>query len=162
MEETVNGLLDAETVFDKWGREARETLRNLEVVDRKVNFIEDQIRNRSQYRPREFSPAQNEAWFLYCGSRREITTRSQTGQVPVSGAPQRRKTGEEKTRKCQSRTSSRPRCHGRFLDADRIHRLTGFRSKYTIHVRDRSLSPEAYDLQKITARRLRRHQVVPI
>jgi AraC-like DNA-binding protein len=43
MEETVNGLFDAETVFGKWGREVRETLRNLEVVDRKVNFIEDQL-----------------------------------------------------------------------------------------------------------------------
>jgi AraC-like DNA-binding protein len=43
MEETVNGLFDAEAAFGKWGREVRETLRNLELVDRKVNFIQDHL-----------------------------------------------------------------------------------------------------------------------
>jgi AraC-like DNA-binding protein len=43
MEETANGLFDSEMVFGKWGRETRETLRNLEEIDQKVNFIQDQF-----------------------------------------------------------------------------------------------------------------------
>ena len=41
--ETANGLLDAEALFGKWGRDVRETLRNLEEVEKKVNLIQDQL-----------------------------------------------------------------------------------------------------------------------
>jgi hypothetical protein len=43
MEETANGLFDSEMVFGRWGRETRETLRNLEEINQKVNFIQDQF-----------------------------------------------------------------------------------------------------------------------
>ena len=41
MQETANGLFDSDALFGKWGRESRETLRNLEKVNQKVNFIQD-------------------------------------------------------------------------------------------------------------------------
>jgi AraC-like DNA-binding protein len=43
MEETASGLFDSEVLFGKWGREVPEGLRNLEVVDQKVNFIQEQL-----------------------------------------------------------------------------------------------------------------------
>ena len=43
MDKTANGLFDAETLFGRWGRDVREALRNLEQVDEKVNFIQDQL-----------------------------------------------------------------------------------------------------------------------
>jgi AraC-like DNA-binding protein len=43
MQETVNGLFDAQDVFGKWGRDLREALRNLEDVGRKVQFIQDRL-----------------------------------------------------------------------------------------------------------------------
>lgn len=43
MQETVNGHLDSEVVFGRWGREARETLRNLEDVRGKMRFIQDEL-----------------------------------------------------------------------------------------------------------------------
>lgn len=43
MEETANGLFDSEMVFGKWGRETRESLRNLGEINEKVNFIQDQF-----------------------------------------------------------------------------------------------------------------------
>lgn len=38
-----NGLFEAETLFGCWGREVREALGNLEKVEEKVNFIQDQL-----------------------------------------------------------------------------------------------------------------------
>ena len=43
MEETASGLFDSEVLFGKWGREVRERLRNLEEVNLKVNFIQEQL-----------------------------------------------------------------------------------------------------------------------
>jgi AraC-like DNA-binding protein len=44
MHETVDEkIFDSEVVFGRWGRETRETLGNLEGVDRKVNFIQDEL-----------------------------------------------------------------------------------------------------------------------
>lgn len=43
MDETTNGLFDAETLFCSWGRRVGEALRNLEQVEEKVNFIQDQL-----------------------------------------------------------------------------------------------------------------------
>src|SRR5690348_10004389 len=43
MDKTTNGLFDAETLFGRWGRDAREALRNLEPVEEKVNFVQDQL-----------------------------------------------------------------------------------------------------------------------
>jgi AraC-like DNA-binding protein len=43
MEKMTNGLFEAETLFGSWGRDLREALRNLEDVDEKVNFVQDQL-----------------------------------------------------------------------------------------------------------------------
>jgi AraC-like DNA-binding protein len=44
MHETVDEkIFDSEVVFGRWGRETRETLGNLEGVDRKVNFIQEEL-----------------------------------------------------------------------------------------------------------------------
>jgi AraC-like DNA-binding protein len=43
MEETASGLFDSEVLFGNWGRAVRERLRNLEGVDQKVNFIQEQL-----------------------------------------------------------------------------------------------------------------------
>jgi AraC-like DNA-binding protein len=43
MQETVNGLFGADTVFGQWGRQTREALSNLEAVSRKLDFIQDQL-----------------------------------------------------------------------------------------------------------------------
>jgi AraC-like DNA-binding protein len=43
MEETANGLFDSEALFGKWGREAREKLRNLEEMNQKVDFIQHEL-----------------------------------------------------------------------------------------------------------------------
>lgn len=43
MDKTTNGLYDAETLFGRWGRDVRETLRNLERVEEKVNCVQDQL-----------------------------------------------------------------------------------------------------------------------
>jgi AraC-like DNA-binding protein len=44
MHETVDEkIFDSEVVFGRWGRETRETLGNLEGVDRKVRFIQDEL-----------------------------------------------------------------------------------------------------------------------
>ena len=44
MHETVDEkIFDSEVVFGRWGRETRETLGNLEGVDRKVSFIQDEL-----------------------------------------------------------------------------------------------------------------------
>src|SRR5262245_48686381 len=43
MNETVNRLLDAEDAFGRWGRNVREALSNLQKVEQKVDFIQDQL-----------------------------------------------------------------------------------------------------------------------
>jgi hypothetical protein len=43
MQETANGLFDSDALFGRWGRDTREVLRNLEDVDQKVHFIQDQM-----------------------------------------------------------------------------------------------------------------------
>ena len=43
MAETFNGLWAADTLFDKWGREIQEVLSNLQRVDQKVAFIQDEL-----------------------------------------------------------------------------------------------------------------------
>ena len=43
MAETFNGVWEAGLVFANWGREAREVLCNLAGVDRKLDFIQDQM-----------------------------------------------------------------------------------------------------------------------
>jgi AraC-like DNA-binding protein len=43
MEETANGLFDSEMVFGRWGRETREGLRNLEEIDQKATFIQEEF-----------------------------------------------------------------------------------------------------------------------
>jgi len=43
MLETVNRLFDSDVVFGPWGREVRETLRNLREVGQKLHFIQDQL-----------------------------------------------------------------------------------------------------------------------
>ena len=49
MQETVaDKIFDSEVLFGRWGRETRETLCNLEKVDQKVNFIQDELVNLSR------------------------------------------------------------------------------------------------------------------
>jgi hypothetical protein len=44
MQETVDEkIFDTDVLFGQWGRETRETLCNLERVDQKVNFIQDEL-----------------------------------------------------------------------------------------------------------------------
>jgi hypothetical protein len=44
MQETVDEkIFDSEVLFGRWGRETRETLCNLEKVEQKVNFIQDEL-----------------------------------------------------------------------------------------------------------------------
>lgn len=43
MAETFNGLWDADAVFAKWGGSVQEALGNLERVDQKIAFIQDQL-----------------------------------------------------------------------------------------------------------------------
>jgi len=43
MDKMTNGLFEAEALFDRWGRDVREALGNLEKVDEKVNFLQDQL-----------------------------------------------------------------------------------------------------------------------
>ena len=43
MNQTTNGLFDAETLFGRWGRDVREALGNLDQVDTKVNLVQDQL-----------------------------------------------------------------------------------------------------------------------
>ena len=43
MHETFNGLFDSESLFGKWGREVRESLRNREAASEKVEFIQDEL-----------------------------------------------------------------------------------------------------------------------
>jgi len=43
MQETVNGLFDAEEVFGKWGRDVRESLRNLSGINQKMHFMQDRL-----------------------------------------------------------------------------------------------------------------------
>lgn len=43
MDKTTNGLFETETLFGRWGRDVREALGNLEQVEEKVNFIQDQL-----------------------------------------------------------------------------------------------------------------------
>lgn len=43
MEQTTNGLFDAEAVFGAWGRDVREMLGNLEKVEEKVNCVQDRL-----------------------------------------------------------------------------------------------------------------------
>lgn len=43
MQETANCLFDADVVFGRWGRDIREALRNLEKVNQKVQFIQDEL-----------------------------------------------------------------------------------------------------------------------
>lgn len=43
MHETRNLLSDSEAVFGKWGRDVRETLGNLEGIDKKLHFIQDEL-----------------------------------------------------------------------------------------------------------------------
>jgi AraC-like DNA-binding protein len=48
MDESADQLLPADVVFAKWGRQVREMLRNLETVDGKVHFIQDQMMKLAQ------------------------------------------------------------------------------------------------------------------
>ena len=43
MGKMTNGLFDAETLFGSWGRKVREALGNLENVEEKVNFVQEQL-----------------------------------------------------------------------------------------------------------------------
>ena len=43
MAETFNGLWAADALFDKWGREIQEVLSNLQRVDQKVAFIQNEL-----------------------------------------------------------------------------------------------------------------------
>jgi AraC-like DNA-binding protein len=43
MNETANLLLDADTLFDQWGRQTTEQLRNLETREQKVTSIQDEL-----------------------------------------------------------------------------------------------------------------------
>jgi AraC-like DNA-binding protein len=43
MSETFNGIWDGDELFVRWGREVREALNNLERVDQKVAFAQDQL-----------------------------------------------------------------------------------------------------------------------
>jgi AraC-like DNA-binding protein len=44
MQETVDEkIFDAEVLFGRWGREAREILCNLETLEQKINFIQDEL-----------------------------------------------------------------------------------------------------------------------
>ena len=52
MDETANGLFNSEDLFGKWGRQVRDRLRNLENVDQKVSFIQDQLVMLLRQRPR--------------------------------------------------------------------------------------------------------------
>jgi hypothetical protein len=48
MDESANRLLSADVIFAKWGREMRERLRNVESVNAKVDFIQDQMAKLAQ------------------------------------------------------------------------------------------------------------------
>lgn len=43
MQEMANGLFDAETVFGRWGRDTRESLRNLVTVGQKVDCVQNEL-----------------------------------------------------------------------------------------------------------------------
>ena len=43
MQELANSLFDAETVFEKWGRDTRESLRNLPTVSQKVDCVQNEL-----------------------------------------------------------------------------------------------------------------------
>jgi AraC-like DNA-binding protein len=43
MSETFNGIWDGDELFGRWGRNVREALNNLERVDQKVAFLQDQL-----------------------------------------------------------------------------------------------------------------------
>jgi AraC-like DNA-binding protein len=43
MDETVNRLLDSDEVFGRWGRNIREVLCNLDRVDQKLDFVQEQL-----------------------------------------------------------------------------------------------------------------------
>lgn len=43
MDKMANGLFDAEALFNRWGRHMREALGNLETVEEKVRFVQDQL-----------------------------------------------------------------------------------------------------------------------
>ena len=43
MHETAHGRFDASLVFGRWGRDTQEALRNIESVDQKVGFIQNQL-----------------------------------------------------------------------------------------------------------------------
>jgi AraC-like DNA-binding protein len=43
MSETFNGIWDCDELFGRWGRNVREALNNLERVDQKVAFLQDQL-----------------------------------------------------------------------------------------------------------------------
>ena len=54
MQETVERrIFDGEELFGRWAREARETLCNLEGVDEKVNFIQDELVRLSRRKQRD-------------------------------------------------------------------------------------------------------------
>lgn len=43
MHETVNGLYEAEAIFDKWGKEVRQSISSIGNVDEKVQFVQTQL-----------------------------------------------------------------------------------------------------------------------
>jgi len=53
MQETVNGLFDAEVLFGTWGRRARETLCNFQKVRQKIDFIQEQLAVGLRRNPRQ-------------------------------------------------------------------------------------------------------------
>lgn len=52
MGETANGFFDSDELFGKWGQEVRDHLRNLEKVDQKISFIQDQLVMLLRQKPR--------------------------------------------------------------------------------------------------------------
>lgn len=52
MDETANGFFNSDDLFGKWGHEVRDRLRNLEKVNQKVSFIQDQLVMLLRQKPR--------------------------------------------------------------------------------------------------------------
>ena len=82
MQETVEEkIFDSEVLFGRWGRETREVLCNLESLEQKVNFIQDELVRLSRRNQR------NNGIIDFC-----VTSLKQThGQMPISELE--RKTG---------------------------------------------------------------------
>jgi AraC-like DNA-binding protein len=73
MHETVNGLYDSGTVFGKWGRSIRETICNLEDINQKVDFLQDEL-----IRSRNANSIES-GLVAYCVGKLELSH----GQIPI-------------------------------------------------------------------------------